>query len=429
MWQHDLARPFCHPTPASRSSASRTHTSLRVQGIALEKAQASTVDAGKNWMNRQTEDWRVWMLATRRKHPHIRATHHRITPNGEFASTQWQCAKCSSAAVQRRKTAAVDVWKAIRMIPGSFGCERCTASKNQRNDPGSSNWIPARAKDWSVVRSMSLEAWAAGQLLPSRGCEAHNPSSRIQIPRMGLFTKQYGTLKPSTRFPNEKDYGFAEPRVSWPPFLACPILELPKTRGIARFYASFKVRAGWLFFGVDSGGKRGVASEHGARPLFLFLFEVTDGLIVRVAGGNGFQYKGALICPWFSSDLLNCEGVTVLAIKSIPPLDFAWFNGTRSIVDHTDSAHRLPVWAPTFFCEIIVLRDAQEKWRESAPGGQLDWKRLISDEWLAGGIIDEMMRDIEARLSEDPALSSSTFVVSLAFQCYITKLALHGTTS
>ncbi|KAJ7504708.1 hypothetical protein B0H11DRAFT_2347378 [Mycena galericulata] len=144
---------------------------------------------------------------------------------------------------------------------------------------------------------------------------------------------------------------------------------------------------------------------------------------------------------WFSADLPNCGDDTVWALESIPPLDLvrqletafsqAWLNGAQSIVDHTNSTRRLPLCTLTLFREIITLRDGQDRWRESynwlpdtekylldfvawnskhagAPDGQLDWTRLISDEWLSGGIIDGMIRDIKARVSENPTLESSS---------------------
>jgi hypothetical protein len=164
---------------------------------------------------------------------------------------------------------------------------------------------------------------------------------------------------------------------------------------------------------------------------------------------------------WFSPDPPNCGEDTVRFIASIPPLDFvrqlendfsqAWLNGTCSIVDHTDPSRRLPLWTPAFFREVITLHAAKEQWKESrswlpqaeehlldfvswnsvwspgAPDGQLDWTRLVSNEWLSGGIIDEMMRDINTRISEDPMLASTTFVAPLVFQYYVTQFALHGT--
>jgi hypothetical protein len=150
----------------------------------------------------------------------------------------------------------------------------------------------------------------------------------------------------------------------------------------------------------------------------------------------------------------------VWALKSIPPLQFilqlladypqAWLDGSASIVDHTDRTRHLPLWTVTFFHEVLKIKLAQDKWREShywlpnsenfildyvswntrhvgAPEGQLDWTRLISDEWLSGEIIDEMMRDIKARVSEDETLASSTIIRPLAFQFYITQLSRYGT--
>ncbi|KAJ7719366.1 hypothetical protein B0H14DRAFT_3900927 [Mycena olivaceomarginata] len=164
--------------------------------------------------------------------------------------------------------------------------------------------------------------------------------------------------------------------------------------------------------------------------------------------------------PWFSLQPPNCGEDAVWALKSIPPLQFilqlladypqAWLDGSASIVDHTDRTRHLPLWTVTFFHEVLKIKLAQDKWREShywlpnsekfildyvswntrhvgAPEGQLDWTRLISDEWLSGEIIDEMMRDIKARVSEDETLASSTIIRPLAFQFYITQLSRYGT--
>jgi hypothetical protein len=57
----------------------------------------------------------------------------------------------------------------------------------------------------------------------------------------------------------------------------------------------------------------------------------------------------------------------------------------------------------------------------------LDWTGVIGHEWLSGGIIDEMMRDLKERISEDPVLSSTTFVAPLFFQFYINKFGDYGT--
>ncbi|KAJ7052712.1 hypothetical protein C8F01DRAFT_1331915 [Mycena amicta] len=160
---------------------------------------------------------------------------------------------------------------------------------------------------------------------------------------------------------------------------------------------------------------------------------------------------------WFSRDPPNFDDA--ISLESIPSLDLvrqletdlsqSWLNGDCSIVDHTNNSRRLPLWAVQFFRQIHGLRDAQQKWEESrrwlpdyekhllygvswntthlgAPDGQLDWTRLISDEWLSGGIIDEIMRDIKDRLAADPVLSASTFIAPLAFQFYISRLAEYG---
>ncbi|KAJ7760228.1 hypothetical protein DFH07DRAFT_939974 [Mycena maculata] len=130
---------------------------------------------------------------------------------------------------------------------------------------------------------------------------------------------------------------------------------------------------------------------------------------------------------WFSPDPPNCEDTSVHSIKSIPPLALirrleealpqAWLDG--------------PYRSKSL--EIVTLRAAQDKWTESlsrfpdtekhflnyvswnsirpgAPDVQLDSTRLLSDEWISSGIINEMMRDINTRISEDPVLSASTIV-------------------
>jgi hypothetical protein len=159
---------------------------------------------------------------------------------------------------------------------------------------------------------------------------------------------------------------------------------------------------------------------------------------------------------WFSSDSPNCGEDAVLSLESVPPLEFVrqlesafsqqWLNGACCIIDHTDNTRRFPLWAPTFFRQIIELRVAQERWTEShlwlppaeryllehvswntkhvgAPDGQLDWTRLISDEWLSGGIIDEMTADIKSCVLLDPSLASTTLIAPLAFQFYVKKFA------
>ncbi|KAJ7123335.1 hypothetical protein C8R46DRAFT_1050373 [Mycena filopes] len=126
--------------------------------------------------------------------------------------------------------------------------------------------------------------------------------------------------------------------------------------------------------------------------------------------------------------------------------EFQASQGLTNCHNCTTQAHP----APTFFRQIIALRGAQDKWAESrdwlpnehkyllehvawdsrhqgVPDGHLNWTRLISDEWLSGSIIDEMMCDVNSRLAEDPDLAASTFVHPLAFQCYITTFTTYST--
>ncbi|KAJ7768783.1 hypothetical protein B0H14DRAFT_2632861 [Mycena olivaceomarginata] len=110
-------------------------------------------------------------------------------------------------------------------------------------------------------------------------------------------------------------------------------------------------------------------------------------------------------CPaqtdgWFSFDVPNCDltaGLGLL-ILSLPTPSFAdsrttatqkWLNGAKSR-GNTVLAH--------------------------APDGQLDWTRLLDDEWLSGGIIDNMMFDLQTRVAAIPALDASVTVAPLAFQ-------------
>lgn len=163
---------------------------------------------------------------------------------------------------------------------------------------------------------------------------------------------------------------------------------------------------------------------------------------------------------WFSPDPPNCEDSVVWALKSIPTLELvrqlesdfsqSWLNGSRSIIDPSDPLRRLPLWCLTLFREILTLHAAQQKWIETAawlpdadryllnyvawnthhrgaPEGQLDWTRLASDEWLSGGIVDEMFRAIKTEVLEHPTLAASTVITGLAFQFYITKFAIYGT--
>ncbi|KAJ7502237.1 hypothetical protein B0H11DRAFT_2223709 [Mycena galericulata] len=160
---------------------------------------------------------------------------------------------------------------------------------------------------------------------------------------------------------------------------------------------------------------------------------------------------------WFSAELPDCDLVSILWSLDIPPNsllrelehDFPqkWLNGVKSILDPVDNSLRLPLFALQFYRKIHELRETQEKWTNSvqrvadqgltdcqseiydvfasvswntvhfgAPDGQLDWTRLIDDEWLSGGIIDNMMADIQSRVSEIPSLDSTVTVAPLAFQ-------------
>ncbi|KAJ7826110.1 hypothetical protein B0H14DRAFT_3467898 [Mycena olivaceomarginata] len=132
---------------------------------------------------------------------------------------------------------------------------------------------------------------------------------------------------------------------------------------------------------------------------------------------------------WFSLQPPDCGEDVVWLLRSIPPLEFilqlpadhpqAWLNGFASIDKWRESHY----WLPD--SEKFILDYTSWNTRHSgALEGQLDWTRLISDEWLSDGIIDEMMRDIKARVSEDQSLASSTIIRPFLFQFYITQLGL-----
>ncbi|KAJ7084923.1 hypothetical protein C8R44DRAFT_894034 [Mycena epipterygia] len=157
---------------------------------------------------------------------------------------------------------------------------------------------------------------------------------------------------------------------------------------------------------------------------------------------------------WFSTDLPNCDPITTLwSLNSIPPHSFLcelendfpqkWLNGAKSIVDPLDRSLRLPLFALPFYRKIHDFRVAQAKWTTSvewvrdevpgsnlevftsvswnavhpgAPDGQIDWTRLLDDEWVSDGIIDNMMAEIQDRVAEIPALASTVTVAPLSFQ-------------
>ncbi|KAJ7845793.1 hypothetical protein B0H13DRAFT_1908176 [Mycena leptocephala] len=140
---------------------------------------------------------------------------------------------------------------------------------------------------------------------------------------------------------------------------------------------------------------------------------------------------------WFSDDSPNCDAVTALwALNFIPPVYLLrelendcpqqWLNGAQSVLDPHDKFLRFPLFSLAFYSKIHALLDAQEKWQDSvdwardlhpgAPDGQLDWTRLVNDEWLSGEIIDSMMADIQSRVAEIPGLDSSVTVAPLSFQ-------------
>ncbi|KAJ6596450.1 hypothetical protein B0H10DRAFT_1960191 [Mycena sp. CBHHK59/15] len=166
---------------------------------------------------------------------------------------------------------------------------------------------------------------------------------------------------------------------------------------------------------------------------------------------------------WFSSELPNCDPIPALwSVNSIPPDYFLrelesdsaqkWLNGAKSIRDPSNNSLRLPLFALAFYREIHRLSEAQEKWTCSmewvrdelpqydltifasvswnsvhpgAPDGQLDWTRLVDDEWLSGGIIDNMMMDIQSRVAEIPALDAALIVAPLSFQRAIVAASTH----
>ncbi|KAJ7852417.1 hypothetical protein B0H13DRAFT_2359543 [Mycena leptocephala] len=126
-----------------------------------------------------------------------------------------------------------------------------------------------------------------------------------------------------------------------------------------------------------------------------------------------------------------------------------WLNGAQSVLDPLDKSIRLPLSALAFYSRIHALLEAQEKWQNSvdwvqddlcewnleifdsvswntvhpgAPDGQLDWTRLLDDEWLSDSIIDSMMKTCNPEIHSDakvpPTNSPSSREVASAFIDY-----------
>ncbi|KAJ7704897.1 hypothetical protein B0H17DRAFT_1126521 [Mycena rosella] len=133
-----------------------------------------------------------------------------------------------------------------------------------------------------------------------------------------------------------------------------------------------------------------------------------------------------------------------------------WLNDIKSVLHPFNNSLRLSLFALGYFRKIHGFREGQEKWSDSvewardevpeadlgifdtiswnavhsgAPDGQLDWTRLVADEWLSGGIIDEMMVDIQSRVAAIPALDAAVTVAPLTFQREISALSTQGSGS
>ncbi|KAJ7170296.1 hypothetical protein C8R43DRAFT_944814 [Mycena crocata] len=101
-----------------------------------------------------------------------------------------------------------------------------------------------------------------------------------------------------------------------------------------------------------------------------------------------------------SSDVPNCDPDRVWCMV-IPPLSTvrnletafpqAWLNSTQSIIDPADTNLRLPLLSLSFYRKILE----QSSWREM--DGQVEWTRLITDEWLCGGNMNGIMYDINSK--------------------------------
>ncbi|KAJ6477737.1 hypothetical protein C8R45DRAFT_1102026 [Mycena sanguinolenta] len=168
---------------------------------------------------------------------------------------------------------------------------------------------------------------------------------------------------------------------------------------------------------------------------------VTKCLAIQLPGIlDSFQKILTKTNHWFSFKPPNCDSSHTLWSHSIPALSFLlelendyaqnWMNGAVSVVNPPEKFIRFPLFAVTFYREIHRLREAQTKWNSSvrwartkfagsdleifaqvswntvhsdAPDGQLDWTRLVDDEWLSGGIIDSMMADIQSRATRKKA--------------------------
>jgi hypothetical protein len=180
---------------------------------------------------------------------------------------------------------------------------------------------------------------------------------------------------------------------------------------------------------------------------------ITEFLVLRLPVIlDGYQKILTQTDHWFSFEPPNCDPIPTLWSSSIPTLSFLrelendypqkWMNGATSVLDPLQKSIRLPLFAVAFYLEIHRLREAQDKWRSSvqwaqnkftgrdleifarvswntvhpdAPDRQLDWTRLVDDEWVSDGIIDTMMADIQSRATKIPAPALVT-VAPLSFQ-------------
>ncbi|KAF8148090.1 hypothetical protein B0H34DRAFT_669139 [Crassisporium funariophilum] len=176
---------------------------------------------------------------------------------------------------------------------------------------------------------------------------------------------------------------------------------------------------------------------------------------------------------WFSTDKPNTD-VEVLLLRPIPSSQFihnldavygqAWLDGAKSVVDQrfNDGADRLPLWALTFWKEVILCHKTQALWKasvlwldreESKTKSKtqpeqiqqvrqilmtISWNSTMSyckrhtttlhlanffgTVWLSDEHINMMVEELNVELSQNPKLKLRFQVADLYFALKISKL-------
>jgi hypothetical protein len=169
---------------------------------------------------------------------------------------------------------------------------------------------------------------------------------------------------------------------------------------------------------------------------------------------------------WFNPDMPITD-TKILLNRPIPPAAFlldlerefgqAWFDGTRSIVDHrfNNSTERFPLWVLSFWKKLAEITAIQSTWRKSCQWldneenktrhlptisaisatrhilASLGWNlrltylqgtvtsahlaKLLGTIWLDDDHIDMMMEELSKEVASDPGLAEKVIIAKLFF--------------